>query len=417
MRLFKCLAIAVVVVLFCAIATNVSFASKADELLNKADAYLKKAESAEKTIDEKENFEKALETYQKVAKDFDNTPQGVRALYGVATVHRASARGDEKKLRQAYDAYKQLVNRYDNGDEKLSKQFKPAEVRQIKALVSDAEKARVEMASELDEANSHKTLYKIMDFFVGLTGKKAAFSYWFAIILVTLIVKLAVTPLTKAQFKAMKEMQTIAPLVKDIQAKYKGDQKAIGEKTMELYKEHKINPFASCIPLIIQLPVLWLLYYMIRQYEFQFAQGEFLWIGKNFLAHLAGFNVPFFAGGKVWLTAANLAEPDLLLVVLYVISMFISTKLSAVDPTQAEQQKTMAIAMPLMFAFIFAGFPSAFLLYWLVYNVIQTVQQYLILHKGPQPQLATAPAGPAEPQELPEAAEEPKPKKRPKRKK
>ena len=88
-----------------------------------------------------------------------------------------------------------------------------------------------------------------------LTGKKPGFSYWFAIIMLTVIIKLATTPLTKAQFKSMKEMQVIAPLIKEIQAKHKGDQKVIGEKTMELYKEHKINPFASCLPLLVQMPI------------------------------------------------------------------------------------------------------------------------------------------------------------------
>jgi YidC/Oxa1 family membrane protein insertase len=145
------------------------------------------------------------------------------------------------------------------------------------------------------------------------------------------------------------------------------------------------------------MPILMLLYYTIRSYEFQFAKGTFLWIGSG-LSHLTSFPVMFNPGQLVWVTARNLSEPDLILVVLYVISMYISTKLSAVDPTQADQQKMMAVVMPLMFAFIFAGFPSAFLLYWLVFNVLQTAQQYMILHGGEPATVPAAPVVPTEPE-------------------
>ena len=154
---------------------------------------------------------------------------------------------------------------------------------------------------------------------------------------------------------------------------------------MALYKEHNINPFASCLPLLVQMPILMGLYYTIRSYEFQFQKATFFWIGSS-LSHK--FWVPTLMGGGhqlVWLTARNLAEPDLILVVLYAISMYISTKLSAVDPTQAEQQKMMSIMMPMMFSVLFAGFQSAFLFYWLFFNILQTGQQYLILRGGSGP--------------------------------
>ena len=229
------------------------------------------------------------------------------------------------------------------------------------------------------------------------------FSYWFAIILLTVIIKIVTTPLTKKQFKSMKEMQTIAPLVKEIQAKYKGDQAAIGQKTMELYKQHNINPFASCLPLLIQMPILWMMFAMMRQYEFQLQNGTFAWIGSA-LSHWQQVNIPF-SHSLVWVTARNLSEPDLILVVLYLISMYFSTKMSAVDPTQAEQQKMMAIMMPLMFGFFFAGFPSAFLLYWLTLNILQTVQQYYILHKPARAEAMLTPIPTVEPPETPKPDE------------
>ncbi len=249
---------------------------------------------------------------------------------------------------------------------------------------------------KLNRLNSKDFKYQIIDFFVGITGRVPGFSYWFAIILITFIVKLILTPLTHAQFKSMKEMQKVAPLIKEIQAKHKGDQKTIGEKTMALYKEHNINPFASCLPLIVQMPILIGLFYAMKSYEFQFVKGTFLWIGSG-LSHATSFPVPFSIGQLVWFTARNLAEPDLIMLVLYLISMYLSTKLSAVDPTQADQQKMMAVVMPVMFAFVLAGFPSAFLLYWLVFNILQTGQQYYIL-KGGRAEAVVVPPPAAEPE-------------------
>jgi YidC/Oxa1 family membrane protein insertase len=177
----------------------------------------------------------------------------------------------------------------------------------------------------------------------------------------------------------MKEMQKIQPLVRELQEKYKGDQQQIGAKTMELYKEHGVNPFAGCLPVIVQFPVLWLLYVMVRLYQVQFAHGEFLWIGSS-LAHK-------FPG----IVGANLALPDVALVIIYIISMIISQKIAIVDPSQAEQQKIMMWTMPLVFGYIFWKFPSAFMLYWLLFNILSTAQQYAIM-KGPQTP-ATAVAG------------------------
>ncbi len=374
-------------------------ASKADELLQQAQEKISVAERSRETADKIEAYTDALKILGKIESDskFVGTPQGAEAIYKIALVNvaLADATKDRKKkhgyLYAAYEALKRDLNIYDKPLDKLEENLTREEARRVLEIVADAKVLKQQAADNLDKLNSSDIKYKVIDFLVRITGKVPAFSYWFAIILITFLVKLILTPLTHMQFKSMKEMQRIAPLVKEIQAKYKGDQKTIGEKTMALYKEHGVNPFASCLPLLVQMPILILLFYTIKSYEFQFAKGTFLWIGSE-LSHLTSFRVMFNPGQLVWVTAKNLSEPDLILVVLYVISMYISTKLSSVDPTQAEQQKMMAIVMPLMFAFLFAGFPSAFLLYWLVFNILQTVQQYYILHGGQQAALATAPA-------------------------
>ncbi len=377
------------------------FASKADELLKDAESYVRRAEAAKGAAARDENYEKAVEKYKELQrKEYVNTLQGVKALYGIARIHETAKKGKFFDQRMAYDTYKQVVKRYDRPREELERNFESAEIREVNRLVASARENQAKLADELDKKNSDQVLYKVMDFLVNLTGAKPGFSYWFAIILVTFIVKIAITPLTKAQFKSMKEMQRVAPLVKQIQEKYKGDQKAIGEKTWDLYKEHGINPLAGCLPILVQMPILWLLYYMIRSYEYNFAKATFLWIGSG-LSHIFSFTAPFGGHDRVWFTAKSLAEPDLLLVVLYVISMFISTKLSSVDPSQAEQQKMMSIVMPVMFAFIFMGFQSAFLLYWLMFNILQTAQQYHIIHGGSDagPAVAVQPEPPKPPKD------------------
>ncbi|MCE5315203.1 MAG: YidC/Oxa1 family membrane protein insertase [Armatimonadota bacterium] len=374
--------------------SSASFASKADELFAEAKKSVTAAEKATRTSEKNEEYQDAIKSLNEIANDkkYSGMPEGAKALYEMGIIYgTADKRTKTYNLNTSSETFKKLINVYDQPISSLLQNMEKSEAKQVLATVADAKKMRFEVASKLDKQNSNGVLYKIIDSLVKLTGSIPWFSYGFAVILITVVVKVIITPLTKAQFKSMKEMQKIAPLVKELQEKYKGDQKAIGEKTMDLYKEHGVNPFASCLPLLVQMPILMLLFYMINAYKFQFEKGSFLWIGSG-LSNMFGFTIPFVPGGKVWLTAGNLAEADLILVVLYVISMYISTKMSAVDPTQAEQQKMMSIVMPLMFAFIFAGYPAAFLLYWLVLNILQTVQQYLIM-RAPEPVAAAGSTG------------------------
>jgi len=338
-----------------------------DKALKEARALIADGKSEKKSsVARDKKFQEATNLYRAVASQYGNKPQGAQALFELGKFYETVV--GHRNYREAHNQYTLLINKFDRPREVLSGWgYLPSEIDHVQELVKQAKVGQAKMAEAQDTVNSkHKLLgiinvYSIMDFLVRMTGSIPAFSYWFAIIIITLVVKLLITPLTKAQFKSMKEMQKIAPLVKQIQEKYKGDQQTIGTKTMELYKEHGINPFASCLPILIQMPVLLLLFHMVSIYQFRFTEGHFLWIGSA-LKHLYSIPVPFGQGGVVWLTAGNLAEPDLLLVVLYVISMYVSTKLSSVDPTQAEQQKMMSIMMPIMFAFIFAGYSSAFLL-------------------------------------------------------
>jgi len=368
-----------------------------DKFLKDARQLVTKANAEKSSVTRDADYQKAIEKYNAVAGQYKDKPQGAVALSELGTLYE-TAKGKTKSDQQAYNEFSNLLVRFDKKRAELTQRgLLPNEITEIESLVAQAKTKKTELATKLDDYNrTHPlwgifNLYAVMSFLVHLTGAVPAFSYWFAIVLITIVVKLVLTPLTKAQFKAMKEMQKVAPLVKEIQEKYKGDQTTIGTKTMELYKEHHINPFASCLPLLIQMPILLLLYRTISTYQFQFQKGMFLWIGSG-LSHATYVTPPTGGGAPVWVTARNLAEPDLILVIIYAISMYVSTKLSNVDPTQAEQQKMMSIMMPIMFAVLFAGFQSAFLLYWLVFNILQTVQQYFILYKHGEPVPETGPA-------------------------
>jgi len=235
--------------------------------------------------------------------------------------------------------------------------------------------------------NFGAVLYRTLDFLVKLTGSKS-WSYWLAILMVSVIVKLALTPLSNKQYSSMKEMQKLQPQIQELQKKHKNDKELLGRKMMELYKTHSINPAGGCVPLLFQMPILYTLYYMIRLYQYQFSHGTFLWIGSG-LSHL----FPTYL-------ATNLGQPDIPLLLLYAGSMYVTQRMTitpTMDPQQAETQKMMTIMTPFMTTYFFLQYhlPSAFVLYYLVFNVLSTAQQKYYMRKraGELPFALAVPSG------------------------
>lgn len=315
----------------------------------------------------------AVKLYERFAgaKEYSRTEYAARARLEAGIVYETKLNDDHGALK----AYKDVLKRF-------SPSKSPA--------AAEARERLARLAREINRRNSEHVLYKIMDFLVAATGRNPTYSYALALLIITAVFKVLTTPLSHAQFKSMREMQRIQPLVKQLQEQYKGKQKEMGEKLMALYKEHGVNPFASCLPLLAQFPILILLFKMVRLYELQFAKGHFLWIGSGFASRY-----PAFLG-------ASLADADIPLLLLYTASMYISQKLTVVDPTQAEQQRIMTIMMPVMFAVLLRQFPSAFVLYWLIFNVISTAQQWYTLKQPVVPAGGgpTAPGGTAEAQQV-----------------
>jgi len=231
------------------------------------------------------------------------------------------------------------------------------------------EELRVAANSRADVYQRHATSYKAIDALVTFLGKNKHFSYGLAILLIAIIVKGLTTPLTVRQFKSMREMQAVQPLLTELQRKHKGDREAVMRGQMKLFKEHKINPMGGCLPLLIQMPFLIWVYRAVWAYNWQFEGARFLWI-------------------------PNLALPDIPLLLLYAVSLYFSQKLTTTptaDPQQQQMQRTMAIIFPIMFLYMFKLMPAAFILYWFAQNVLMTGHQYYIMSKH-NPPAAAAPA-------------------------
>ncbi len=228
--------------------------------------------------------------------------------------------------------------------------------------------------------------WRFIAFFVNLTGAKS-YSYWLALVLISVAVRLLLTPLTIKQYKSMREMQRLQPLLKELQAKYKDNKDVLGPKTMELYKENGVNPAAGCVPLVLQLPIFWFMYQCVFAYQYHFTAGTFLWIGSPLHKQFPD------------IIAADLSQPDEVLLFLYAVSMYVTQRMMPqTDPTQAEMQKTTALMTSAFFFIFFQNYhyASAFVLYWLISNLLSTATQMYFMRRGDGTPPGTTPIMPSD---------------------
>ena len=193
-----------------------------------------------------------------------------------------------------------------------------------------------------------KPIYWLLAFLQGLVG-----NWGWAIVLLTVLVKAVLYPISAAGYKSMARMRDVAPRMKAIQEKYGNDKQALNQAMMELYRREKINPAGGCFPILLQIPVFLALYWVL----------------------LATVELR----GASWLLWVNdLASPDpyLILPLLMVATMIIQMKLSP-RPTDPTQAKVMMI-MPIVFGVMFFFFASGLVLYWLTNNVLSIWQQWYV---------------------------------------
>jgi YidC/Oxa1 family membrane protein insertase len=190
-----------------------------------------------------------------------------------------------------------------------------------------------------------------------------------AIILLTFVTRIVILPLSLKQIRSMRALQAHQPELKKIQAKYKDDRQRMQREMMAFYQENKINPFASCVPLLLQLPVFLALFYLLRSDEFQ---SEI---------HAAGSDPSFL--GIPALDEKATGAALIILVVLYIVTMVGSVSIMAVSAEGS--QRLLMYALPVFFTPFIISFPSGLIVYWITTNVWTMGQQWVVKQLIPPP--------------------------------
>ena len=195
-------------------------------------------------------------------------------------------------------------------------------------------------------------LHMLLEFLYGITSSFGLVSYGYPIILLTILIKVAMAPLTARQIQSMKAMQDLQPKLQKIQEKYKNNPEMLRQKMAQLYSDSGVNPLAGCWPLLIQMPILMAMYYAL--YAFNYPTPE---------------QAQFF-----WVPSMSAPDPLYILPIISAVTTFLQQKLSTSSEANA-QMKMMMFIMPLFIGWISLSFPSGLVLYWATMNVVQIAQQ------------------------------------------
>jgi YidC/Oxa1 family membrane protein insertase len=226
------------------------------------------------------------------------------------------------------------------------------------------------------DANILQPLIDIVNGVLKFFHDNAGLSWGGAIIALTILTRAILIPLTYKQLKGMRALQALQPQIKEIQAKYKNDRQRMQQEMMRFYQENKVNPFASCIPLLAQLPIFFTLFSVLRnelpadigcQAGHCGAEASFLFIND--------------------LTAKATGTELIVLLVLYVGTQLISGMVMSLSADKS--QRMMMFVLPLVFIPFVISFPAGLVLYWITTNTWTIGQQYVIQRIVPPPHVAT----------------------------
>jgi YidC/Oxa1 family membrane protein insertase len=227
----------------------------------------------------------------------------------------------------------------------------------------------------------------ILEFFRKLTG-----SYGIAIILLTIVVRLLLYPLSQKQMASMARMQKLQPRMKMLQEKYAGNKEKLNEEMMRLYKENNVNPMAGCLPLLVQLPIMIVLFQVLMHYEVA-ANAAFLGVRLEhsvFYGLATAMNVTLAEGatagiGDVFrglasnpggLVNVGMYLPGLILTGTICFMTWFQQKMSGASDNP--QMATMNVIMPIFMAFMCLGLPGGVAVYWGTSSLIGIIQQWVI---------------------------------------
>jgi len=196
-----------------------------------------------------------------------------------------------------------------------------------------------------------RPLVQLLHFF-----NKYVHNYGLAIILLTILIKLAFYPLSQKSYKSMGKMKEVQPKLAKIKEKYKDDKARINKEMMDLYRTHKVNPFGGCLPIVVQIPVFFALY-------------------RALMVAIELRHAPFFG----WILDLSAKDPYYITPLIMGATMFLQQKMT---PTTGDaMQAKMMLFMPIIFTFMFLNFPAGLVLYWLVNNVLSIAQQYMVMRQ------------------------------------
>jgi len=193
-----------------------------------------------------------------------------------------------------------------------------------------------------------KPLFWLLKLIHGVVG-----NWGWAIVLLTLLIKLAFYKLSETSYRSMAKMKKLAPRLQALKERYGDDKQRLNQAMMELYRKEKINPLGGCLPILVQIPVFIALYWVLLE-SVELRQAPFL----------------------LWIRDLSTPDPYYVLPVLMGLSMFVQQRLNPMpmDPVQAK----VMMALPVVFTIFFAFFPSGLVLYWLTNNVLSIAQQWVI---------------------------------------
>lgn len=194
-------------------------------------------------------------------------------------------------------------------------------------------------------------------------------TYGWSIVVLTVIVRTAMLPLVIKQYKSMRSMQMVAPQLKELQRKYKGNRQKLQEETMAFYKQNEINPFASCLPLVAQIPIFIALYYVLKGFsEEAVTDGgslSFMWLVNDVRVNFTEIGWGIYV-----------------LLVIYALSQLLSTELSF-TPNMPDNQRRLMRLLPIGVVFFVWQFPvpAGLVLYWMTTNLWTAGQQLVMRHR------------------------------------
>ena len=233
--------------------------------------------------------------------------------------------------------------------------------------------------------------------FGAIFGESSGFAWALSIVGLVVVIRILLIPLFVKQIKSQRNLQLIQPQMKEIQKQYAGDKEKQSEEMMKLYRETGTNPLASCLPLLLQMPIFFALFSVLQGIATETAQGVFKW--PQFSDLLQQAHDATLLGAPLYGTFTNADETpnptatrivSLVLIALMTVTTFITqrqllVKNVASDNPMVKQQKIMMYVFPIMFAVFGINFPIGVLIYWFTTNVWSMGQQFYVIRNNPVP--------------------------------